>query len=153
MKTVSSTEEKKESSQQRLVTHDDYTPLKSLNTFFFDWKIKVRLTKKCEKKNWKNAKGSGTLLNIELIDALGTQIQATMFNEAVERLDHLLDENKVYLISNGQVKMANQKFTSIKNDYALILDNNSQIMEIDDDLAIQNVGFDFTGLDEVANFE
>jgi hypothetical protein len=58
-----------------------YTPIKSLNTFLFDWKIKGRVTKKQAKKSWKNAKGTGTLLNIELIDHQGTQIQATFFND------------------------------------------------------------------------
>ena len=48
-----------------------YTPIKSLNTFLFDWTIKARITKKHPKKDWKNAKSSGCLLNIELIDFLG----------------------------------------------------------------------------------
>jgi hypothetical protein len=47
---------------------NQYTPIKSLNTFLFDWKIKARVTKKLPKKSWKNAKGGGNLLNIELID-------------------------------------------------------------------------------------
>lgn len=49
-----------------------YTPIKSLNTFNFDWKIKARITKKHPKKAWKNAKTAGNLLNIELIDSYGT---------------------------------------------------------------------------------
>ncbi len=49
--------------------------------------------------------------------------------------------------------MANQKFTSIKNDYALILDRNSDIINIEDDMGIQQVGFDFTGLEEISQFE
>ena len=32
----------------------NYTPIKSLNTFLFDWKIKARVTKKHQKKAWKN---------------------------------------------------------------------------------------------------
>lgn len=45
-----------------------YTPIKSLNTFLFDWKIKARVTKKHAKKIWKNSRSEGTLLNVELID-------------------------------------------------------------------------------------
>ena len=60
---------------------DSYTPIKSLNTFLFDWKIKARVTKKHNKKTWKNNRGQGTLLNVELIDNQGTQIQATFFND------------------------------------------------------------------------
>lgn len=32
-----------------------------------DWKIKARVTKKV-RKEWKNARGSGVLMNLELID-------------------------------------------------------------------------------------
>ena len=31
-------------------------------------------------------------------------------------------ENKVYLFSNGIVKMANKKFTSIKNDFCIVFE-------------------------------
>jgi len=57
-----------------LDTKGTYTPIKSLNTFLFDWKIKARVTKKHIKKAWRNQKGGGNLLNIELIDIAGTQI-------------------------------------------------------------------------------
>jgi hypothetical protein len=49
-----------------------FTPIKSLNTFLFDWKIKARVTKKHAKKSWKNSRSEGTLLNIELIDKEGS---------------------------------------------------------------------------------
>lgn len=50
------------------------------NTFQYDWRIKARVTKKT-KKEWKNAKSTGVLLNLELIDSQGSQIQATFFND------------------------------------------------------------------------
>jgi len=59
----------KEPELKKSLPIDQYTPIKTLNTFIFEWKIKARITKKGEKKTWKNAKGSGTLLNIELIDS------------------------------------------------------------------------------------
>jgi ssDNA-binding replication factor A large subunit len=59
----------------------------------FDWKIKARVTKKHSKKAWKNNRGCGSLLNIELIDAAGAQIQATFFNEQA-------DINETYLIED-----------------------------------------------------
>ena len=49
-------------------TVKNYTPIKSLSTFLLDWKIKARVTKKHNKKSWRNEKGKGTLLNVELID-------------------------------------------------------------------------------------
>jgi ssDNA-binding replication factor A large subunit len=45
-------------------------------------------------------------------------------------------EGKVYLFSNGTVKIANQKYTSIKNDYCIVFDRNSEIEEAADDAKI-----------------
>jgi len=53
---------------------DMYTPIRVLNQFSTDWKIRARVTKKDEPRQWRNAKGEGTLFNIELIDKEGTQI-------------------------------------------------------------------------------
>jgi replication factor A1 len=130
-----------------------YTPIKSLNTFLFDWRIKARITKKHPKKEWRNAKGSGTLLNIDLMDSLGGQIQATFFKEQADKYNEILQENKVYLFSNGIVKMANQKYSSIKNDYCITLDKNADIQECGDDEAIQQVGYSFQTIDEINDCE
>lgn len=114
-----------------------YTPIKSLNTFLFDWKIKARITKKHAKRQWKNAKGMGSILNIEMIDGKGDQIQGTFFNDLADKYDEIIKENKVYLISNGTVKIANQKYSSIKNDYCINFDRSSEIQEVEDDSKIQ----------------
>lgn len=82
-----------------------------------DWIVKARVSKKYPVKEWNNARGSGKLLNFELIDRYGTQIQATLFNKAVELFDPHLEQDKVYIFSKGTVKVANTKFTSIKNEY------------------------------------
>jgi ssDNA-binding replication factor A large subunit len=68
-------------------------------------------------------------MSIELIDYQGTQITATFFNDLAKRYDEVLKENKIYLFSNGTVKIANQKFTSIKNDYCIVFDKSSEIEE------------------------
>ena len=53
------------------VDDDQYTPIKALSTFNYDWKIKARVSKKNEVKHWKNARSEGDLMNIELIDTNG----------------------------------------------------------------------------------
>ena len=130
-----------------------YTPIKSLNTFLFDWKIKARITKKHGKRQWKNAKGQGSILNIELIDGKGDQIQGTFFNDLADKYDDILIENKIYLISNGTVKIANQKYSSIKNDYCINFDRSSEIQEIEDDTKIQLQGFSFVGIEQINELE
>jgi replication factor A1 len=72
-----------------------------LNTFLFDWKIKARVTKKHQMRNYTNARGPGHILKIELIDNQGTQIEGTFFNEQALTNNSTLEENKVYLISGG----------------------------------------------------
>jgi replication factor A1 len=38
------------------------------------WRIKARLTKKSDRRCWRNDRGEGYLMNVELIDEEGTQI-------------------------------------------------------------------------------
>ena len=45
-------------------------------------------------------------------------------------------EGHVYLFSSGQVKIANSKFTFVKNDFCLVFDKNAEIVEVPDDLTI-----------------
>ena len=130
-----------------------YTPIKSLNAFLFDWKVKARVTKKHGLKVWKNAKSEGHVLNIELIDNQGTQILATFYNDVAVKYDEMLQENKVYLMSNGSVKIANKKYTSIKNDHCVVFDKNSEIEEVNDDNQISQQGFCFVTIDEINDFE
>lgn len=53
---------------------DIYTPIKALSTFNFEWKIKARIAKKGDVKEWKNTRSEGKLFNIELIDQEKDQI-------------------------------------------------------------------------------
>lgn len=124
----------------------DYTPIKALNTMNPDWKIKVRVIKKRDKKYWKNDRGEGVLMNIDLMDAYGDQIQATFFKSAVDYFESRIEENKVYLFSNGIIKMANTKFSSIKNEYSLTFNKDAEIIEVNDDGTIKSQSYSFTSL-------
>lgn len=81
-------------------------------------------------------RNGGSLLKIELVDMYGTQIEGTFFNEAADQFDLQIQENMVYLFSNGVVKMANKRFTSIKNDFCIVFEKNAQIKQVDDDGSI-----------------
>lgn len=119
-----------------------YMPIKALNTFTRDWKIQARVSQKGEKRTTKNG---GSLLKCNFIDMYGTKIEAAFFEEAADHFDKKITEGKVYLVSNGTVKMANKKFTSIKNDFCLIFEKNAQIIETEDDGTIASLdsAFDF----------
>jgi ssDNA-binding replication factor A large subunit len=57
-----------------------------------------------------------------------------------------LKEKCVYQFSNGYVKLANKKFTSIKNDYCIVFEKNAVIDEVEDDSSISDSCFDFTSI-------
>ena len=79
------------------------------------------MLKRSDLRHYKNEKGEGFILSMNLIDREGTMIQATAFNEVAVKLDSVVQPNKIYTFAGGQVKMSNRKFTAIKNDYCLVL--------------------------------
>ena len=107
----------------------NYTPVKALATGFEDWRIKVRIIKKYEKRSYpgRDGRNGGQVLSIDMVDGFGTMIQGTFFNDAVNRFDPLLRENHVYLFANGEIKLANKRFTNIKNDYCIVFNMNTEL--------------------------
>lgn len=53
---------------------ENYMPIKALNQFSTDWVIKARVVKKGEVRTWKNARGEGQLVSMDLVDREGTLI-------------------------------------------------------------------------------
>ena len=63
-----------------------------------------------------------------------------------------MEQNKIYTFAGGEVKLANKRFTSIKNDYCLTLGHDTEIEEVrEGDNQIQEAAFSFTGLKEIEN--
>lgn len=67
-----------------LEKEDLYIPIMALNQYSTDWRIKARIIKKGDMRTWNNAKGQGNLFSIDMMDAEGTQIQATFFKESAD---------------------------------------------------------------------
>ena len=72
-------------------------------------------------------------MNVEMMDEEGTRIQGTFFKEMVEKFNHLLFENSVYLISGAVVRESPPKFATVKHEYCIVFDKNTTIEQIDDD--------------------
>ncbi len=87
------------------------------------------------------------------MDNEGTQIVGTFFNDSAEKYYAELDEGNVYTFANGNVKIANSKYTSVKNDYTIIFDRTSVIERVDDDQKIKNQGFSFVTIEDINDFE
>ncbi|KAF2598695.1 hypothetical protein F2Q68_00008779 [Brassica cretica] len=104
-------------------------PLVSLNPYQGSWTIKVRVTNKGVMKNYRNTRGEGCVFNVELTYEEGTQIQATMFNDAARKFYDRFQLGKVYYISRGLLKLANKQFKTVHNDYEMTLNENSEVEE------------------------
>ena len=63
----------------------------------------------------------------------------------------ILQEGNIYLMSNGQVKLANQRFCSIRNDFSIVFDKNASIQEVPNDDSIDNRGYTFVSMQDIIN--
>ncbi|KAK1436493.1 hypothetical protein QVD17_02273 [Tagetes erecta] len=128
-------------------------PLASLNPYQGNWTIKVRLTAKGTMRHYKNARGEGCVFNVELTDEDGTQIQATMFNEAAKKFFDVFEMGKVYYISKGTLKVANKQFKTVQNDYEMTLNENSQVEEAVNEAAfVPETQFNFVPIDQLGPY-
>ncbi|KAH6807726.1 RPA70-kDa subunit B [Perilla frutescens var. frutescens] len=128
-------------------------PLVSLNPYQGNWTIKVRVTGKGNMRTYKNARGEGCVFNVELTDEDGTQIQATMFNEAARKFFDKFQMGKVYYISKGTLKVANKQFKTVQNDYEMTLNENSDVEEASNEATfIPETKFSFVPIDELGPY-
>lgn len=128
-------------------------PLVSLNPYQGNWTIKVRVTSKGNMRTYRNARGEGCVFNVELTDGDGTQIQATMFNEAAKKFYDRFELGKVYYISKGTLRVANKQFKTVQNDYEMTLNENSEVEEASDEAAcIPETKFKFVPIDQLGPY-
>jgi replication factor A1 len=129
-----------------------YSPLSLLTTFSKDFQILVRVIKKSDLKTFNSSpnKSGGTLFSFNILDEEGTEMQVTCFNKAVQKFYALIAENKIFEITGGYVKINNQKYSSIKSEYKIVIDENSQVIEMMDDGSIQHQKYNFVKISELA---
>ena len=60
--------------REKAMPADAFMPIKALNQFSTDWVIKARIIKKGEMRSWKNARGEGIILSVDIVDREGTMI-------------------------------------------------------------------------------
>ncbi|KAK1307194.1 hypothetical protein QJS10_CPA10g01978 [Acorus calamus] len=83
----------------------------------------------------------------------GTQIQATMFNEAAKKFYPKFELGKVYYISRGTLKVANKQFKTVQNDYEMTLNENSEVEEVvGEGSFIPETKFNFVKVEDLGPF-
>lgn len=83
----------------------------------------------------------------------GTQIQATMFNEAAKKFYDKFQVGKVYYISKGTLKVANKQFKTVQNDYEMTLNEYSLVEEASEEATIiPETKFNFVPIDQLGPY-
>lgn len=127
-----------------------YMPLASLTTFTKDIQILVRCCRKTELKLFTGKNGQpGSLFSFNIMDSDGSEMQVTCFNKACDKFFNLIEENRVYEIMGGYVKINDKKYSSVKSEYKLILEENTRIDEKHDDSSIKQISFNFVKLVDI----
>lgn len=75
-----------------------------------NWKIKARILKKNDIKQYKNAKGEGCLFSIEIMDKNQTEISCSFFNNGCDKWFDFLNEGNIYIFSGGYIKDNNSRY-------------------------------------------
>jgi len=128
-----------------------YTPIDSITPYQNKWQIKARVTSKSDIRTWNNAKGSGKLFSLDLMDESG-EIRATAFKEQCDMYYDMIQVGKVYLISNCQVKAANKQFSKLRNDYELTFKDNVIVQPCDEDTSdVPTIIYNFMSIADLAS--
>lgn len=114
--------------------------------------IRARVTAKGEIKHYHNARGDGKLFWVNLLDETG-EIRATAFNDAVDQFYTLLQEGKVFYIARARVGIAKKQFSKLNNDYELTFNNDTEIVEAEEQTSVPDVTFNFVPLDQLTSVE
>lgn len=129
-----------------------YYPIEGLSPYQNKWMIRARVTAKGDIKHYTNARGSGKLFWVNLMDETG-EIRATGFNEAVDLFYNLLQEGKVYYIARARVGIAKKQFSKLDNDYELTFNSDSEIVEAEDASSVPSVTFNFVPLEKLQDVQ
>ncbi|KOB71368.1 Replication protein A1 [Operophtera brumata] len=102
-------------------------------------------------RSWSNAKGEGKLFSMDLCDESG-EIRATAFRNECEKFYDMIQVDKVYYISRGQLKTANKQFSNLKNDYEMTFGSETVVAECTEDASsVPTIKYDFVAINEIGN--
>ena len=125
-------------------------PIVAINPYNNNWTIKARITNKSAIRSWNNAKGSGTLFSVDLLDDQGSEIRGTFFKEACDKWYPILEQGKVYRFSGGKAKpVQNRQYNNLNSQYEITFDNASQIVGPIDNSAIKTAHYDLKKISEL----
>ncbi len=94
------------------------------------------------------------MFSIDLLDSNGGEIRGTFFKEAATKFFPVIMEGQVYTFSGGVLKIVqNRQYTTIKNQYEITFNQNSEIKAASEDSAIKSMSFNFVKLNSIGTLE
>lgn len=139
--------------KKSLIVNGNLTPINKLNVMQNNWKIEARVKEKFPIKNWKNGDKEGKFFNITVIDASG-EIKIVCFNEMVEKFYDEFEENDIYHISKGQIRIANKNYSTSKHEYEIFLNEETEIERCEIPMnIIPKIDYDLKTIEQIYNCE
>ena len=136
-------------SKKEKTNNEPFTPIKDINPFLINWKIQGRILQKTNLKKFNNKNGEGKVFSFEIMDET-EQIKVICFGDAAEMFYPLIENNQIYSLTHGQIKMANKRFNTNNCDYEIHLDTNSIIELCNDASNIPMISFKFKKINELS---
>lgn len=126
-----------------------FRPINSINPYQNGWTIRGRCTFKGDLRKFQNSRGEGSVVSFELTDESGS-IRITGFTQAAQRIVDTVHMNRIYRVSRGFLKQANERYNRSTSNFEMTLDQSSELEEVDDDGTVLQIKYNFT---KIANLE
>lgn len=126
-----------------------FRPIQTINPYQNGWTIRGRCTYKSDLRKFQNSRGEGQVISFELTDESGS-IRITGFTQRAPEIYDKIHHNRLYKVSRGQLKQANERFNRSTSNFEMTLDINSQLEEIEDDGSFMQIKYNFT---KIANLD
>lgn len=120
-------------------------PISDIGPYSNNWVIKARVVNKSDIRHFNSKNGEGKLFNVTLGDQSG-EIRATGFTDTVDKFYDLLQEGHSYYVSNGGLKIRNEKFNNVAHEYEMSFRRDTIIEKCDDDVKLPQVKYQFTSI-------
>eukprot|EP00956_Cyclotella_meneghiniana_P043834 scaffold289894_cov66-Cyclotella_meneghiniana.AAC.1 len=106
---------------------DTFLPISELNMYEPNWKLRAKVISKTSIKKWDNARSSGRLFSIVILDSAGYDIKCTFFQEAVSTFHDSILVGNTYTFTRGKVKVAEKMYNKCKSVFEITFDSSSVI--------------------------